>query len=200
MAGLRHGAYVGYADEPVVWDDLLRVFDAVFGADSRDLATFPATLKNLQVYWIDGAGVEWPVKQLTELEQAYSDQKTSRIVFIGFWDGFSAKFAYLPAAISEPGAQRTPKARFEVDTDPSKVDAMVEAVRHAFPRQRGILFISWAGQSRRVSLSSFNTCSRRGSPPAPSCLCLLPASSPGLTPIGQCWTNTSCLLTRSSRC
>jgi len=90
-------------------------------------------------------GVKWPVQQLTELEQAYSNQKTAIIGFTGFWDGFSAKFVYLPAGISDSGAQRTTKARFEVDTDPSKVHAMVDVVRQAFPRQRGILFISWSG-------------------------------------------------------
>jgi hypothetical protein len=132
--------YQGYADAPVEWQDLLRIFDTLFGQDARHLKRYPEALDNASAYWVDRHGIQTRVTSLDELEAAYGEKETYAVIFSGgLAIGRTCDFTYHPGFVP-------PTAKLGVQADPGTAASILEVVQAVFPHQRQVVFISQSGQ------------------------------------------------------
>jgi TIR domain len=132
-------SYQGAAPEPVSWEVLVDIFDAVFGHDVRDLRRWPESYHHVFARWQDASGVDHEAATLSEVQEVYSSYQTARITFSGWrGDGKPCMFEYWP------GGEQV-RARAAVQAAPDVIEAMIAPVRAAFPLQRVVVFVSWSG-------------------------------------------------------
>jgi len=74
-------SYSGNSDEPVPWDALEQIFDAMFGSDAQSLRSWPETMNNVSAQWRDEAGVTHKAASLAEVREAYERQDTYDLRF-----------------------------------------------------------------------------------------------------------------------
>jgi hypothetical protein len=131
--------YTGGSAEPVTWDELLTVFDAIFGEDTRLLKRYPETLHHVHASWIERDGNQREAGSLDDVRQAYEGKLTYKVEFSGFREGGrQCSFAYFPGL-------KPPTAHARLRAQPSAIEPMLDVVREMFPIQRQFVFLSWSG-------------------------------------------------------
>lgn len=131
--------YTGGSAEPVTWDELLTVFDTIFGEDTRSLKRYPETLHHVHASWIERDGNQREAGTLDDVRRSYEDELTYKVEFSGFREGGRAcYFDYFPGLTP-------PTAHARLQAQPSEIESMLDVVREMFPIQRQFVFVSWSG-------------------------------------------------------
>ena len=152
-------SYSGNSGEPIPWEALEQIFDAMSGSDAQSLRSWPETMNNVSAQWRDRAGVTHKAASLAEVREAYERQDTYDLRFGGWREGGKpCYFNYWPGA-------QPPRAEAVVQGHPNRVEAMIAPITAAFPLQRNVVFVSWSGPKardvaevlRRVVESRFST-------------------------------------------
>ena len=155
----KSASYVGARAEPLSWDELLRIFDELFGAEARDLRRWPKVMRNIHASWTDEHGLRHEAESLEEVRDAYAEETTAMVQFSDFSTGFRGEFAYAP------GGPR-PRARADLAGTPDDVERRLALVRELFPQQESSTsenprtsdrtFMERAVTQARMSLSEDN--------------------------------------------
>lgn len=128
--------YKGKAQEPVSWEALLRIFDALYDEKARSLPKYPSVIGAVHGKWIDGDNAQHEAASLDEIEDAYKKYKTASIVFSGsINNGPRSSFQYWPSKA---------EAFIEVQA-PNKntADQLIGSVSKEFPYIERYMFISY---------------------------------------------------------
>ena len=129
--------YQGLCAEPVAWEALERIFDAIWGRDAHPLPFYPAVIGGVTARWVDAIGAEHKAENLVELEDAYRAQETARITISGgFDDTFDCTLVYTP---SQRVANFLASGR-----DRPTVAAWIDAIKREFPLVAKHVFVSYA--------------------------------------------------------
>lgn len=128
-------SYRGRAEEPVNWNALLQIFDAIWGKSNRSLPKFPQTVGAIHAVWRDALDAEYEADHIDEVGQAYQQRKTAFISFTGFFQRVPrCDFRYWPA-----------KAEASIDIkagDQETAEQIIAVVRQEFPLVAKYVYIS----------------------------------------------------------
>jgi Phage integrase family len=128
--------YVGRAVEPITWEALSALFDAVWGADARSLPKYPQVIGGTHADWQDAAGNRHEASSLDEIREAYQRYETA-VISIGRLLGTEGRtgFRYWPGRAT---------VQFQVEAeDEATAERLVQEVRTVFPLEARYLFVSY---------------------------------------------------------
>lgn len=137
--------YRGRAKEPITWDALLQIFDALWGEENRSLPKYPKIIGAVHAKWVDGQDIYHEAESLDEIEQAYKRFETASIIFTGFLEkGHSRSFQYWPS-----------KAEVFIEVqapDKATADQLIDPVRKEFPLIEKYVFVSYDTSEYRLAV------------------------------------------------
>jgi hypothetical protein len=134
----------GSAPEPISWETLVEIFDALFGASFHGLPEWPAVAGHTTARWTDATGTTYKLEHLDELRGPYEQGRTGAIKFEAFATGEQSAFTY------SPGAPR-PRARAFLTAAPEGIEGRMAPVQAAFAlpfegTEQPVIFLSWGGE------------------------------------------------------
>ncbi len=136
--------YNGKADEPITWDVLLGIFDAIWGKEARSFPCFPKVIGHVSASWRDADGVMHKVVSVDELREAYQQEKTAFIFIDSHRFGPESIFKYWPARA---------EVEFIVTAENrAAADKYIEYIRKEFPLiSKYDLFLSYASDDSELA-------------------------------------------------
>ncbi len=137
--GRKRVVHEGSTTVRLAWEDLVEIFDVLFGADLDGQASVNGSA---HASWRSSAGITYDVVQLDELKRPYESGETHQVFFHGgSFGGEYRDFDYIPAG---------PRywSRVAVESDPARASSLVEVCRTLFPDppSDSLVFLSWGGQ------------------------------------------------------
>lgn len=118
-------AYRGKAPEPVAWEALARIFDALLGKEARSLPKYPSVIGAFHAKWSDAEKVEYEATSLDEIRAAYEGLKTASVTFSGLTQTREINFHYRP-----PEAEASVVV---IAPDALTAERLVKSVSEEFP-------------------------------------------------------------------
>ena len=144
-------SYSGEAPKALAWDDLLAIFDELFGMEARSLAKFPSVLGGTWSGWYDARNVKHEADSLNEVRQAYDRKETAEIYF----SSGTTYFLYTPGSL---------RALIKIQSESeNRAEQCLAIVRAYFPRvDRYDVFISYASADSAVAAELKNDFEQHG--------------------------------------
>jgi hypothetical protein len=140
--------YVATAPEPVAWDALVSLFEAVWGDGVSALPAYPDVLGGVSASWLDANDIEHRVRTLDELGEAYARGRTKRLDIGGYIDDSPTLYVrYTPASRARPWSRERARADATVSaSDVATADRILGHVEVLFPNVERTLFVSYGGR------------------------------------------------------
>ncbi|MFA4984121.1 MAG: toll/interleukin-1 receptor domain-containing protein [Candidatus Omnitrophota bacterium] len=130
--------YRGFADQPLSSQQLLDLFDKLWGESARGFPRYPQVIGSISGYWRSADGVEHNVSNLNEILSAYEQKLTSAIQITGKINGNPRCLVdYIPSEA---------KVRFTIMAENEEIaDRYIGYVKEMFPNKKNpIVFVSYA--------------------------------------------------------
>lgn len=139
--------YRGFSKEPLSKDRLLRLFDMLWGEESRELPKYPQVIGGVSAFWRSSDGIRHNVGNIFEVIEAYEQKITYEIHIEGkINDGPRCILGYIPAR-GEVGFQVTALTE-------DIANKYIGHVKEMFPCEGiPIIFISY--DSEELALADF---------------------------------------------
>lgn len=137
MSGIFTG-YIGYSKETLSPEELLKLFDILWGEDARELPGFPQVIGGIIASWHSADGILHNVSHINELIEAYKKQITYDVRILGSINNKPRiTFVYIPAHR---------KATLAITAKTEEIaNEYLSQVKNMFPEQeKPIVFISYA--------------------------------------------------------
>ncbi len=140
-------SYGGFSKEPLSKEQLVRLFDMLWGEGAREFPKYPQVIGGISAFWRSKDGIKHNVSNISELLKAYEDKITYDIHIEGKIDSNPrCLLAYIPAR-GEVGFQVTAQTE-EI------ADKYIGYVKEMFPnKETPIIFISYANEE--LALADF---------------------------------------------
>ncbi len=155
-------SYIGRAPKAIKWEELLVIFDTLFGAGARSLPRWPNASDTVNASWTNAAGIEYEANSLEEVRQAYEGFETSFIYFRRSIHSPQCHFKYWPA-----------KAEAFIEVHVSEQETacrLIEIVRKKFPLVAKYVFISYADEESEIATFMKNILEKLIVVNGPTCL------------------------------
>ena len=149
-------SYIGRAPKAIKWEELLVIFDPLFGAEARSLPNWPNASDTVNASWTNAAGIVYDANSLEEVRQAYEGFETSFIYFRRSIHSPQCHFKYWPA-----------KAEAFIEVHVSEQETacrLIEIVREKFPLVAKYVFISYADEENEIATFLKNILEKRLAP------------------------------------
>jgi len=140
-------AYRGFSKEPLVNEQLVRLFDMLWGEKSREFPKYPQVIGGISALWRSKDGIKHNVSNITELLKAYEKKITYDIHIEGKIDNNPrCLLGYIPAKR---------EASFQVTASTEELaNKYIGYVKEMFPyKEIPIIFISYANEE--LALADF---------------------------------------------
>jgi hypothetical protein len=134
----------GSRQAPLSWEELVALFDAIFGPGEHELLSYPVRIGSMTGSWLDSAQDQYALGSLEELAESYRAGLTGSISFSRWRGETSERWTYWPG---EP----RPRAESQFQGPPSIVDAHGVAFDAAFHDDFDgqLILVSWGGKESK---------------------------------------------------
>lgn len=139
--------YRGFSEEPISKEQLLTLFDELWGEGARELPRYPKVIGGINAIWRSKDGIEHNVSNISEIIDAYEKYLTYDICIRGkINDNPRCELIYVPAK---------KEAIFQITAPTEEIaSCYINYVKEMFPKENPpIVFISYAREE--LALADF---------------------------------------------